>query len=120
VEQGAKLIFNISASPFEMGKPHLRYRMLLQHVQKHRVGVVYLNLVGGNKVAGFAPYGIPAIVIGVLGGFPGMTRGISERDSAAYWSGADVGIIRYNTFTDLIYSDKAEPLKLNNITIFLI
>jgi len=39
---------------------------------------------------------IALIVIGVMGGFPGMTRGISERDSAAYWSGADVGIIRYN------------------------
>jgi len=38
---------------------------------------------------------IALIVIGVIGGFPGMTRGISERDSAAYWAGADVGITRY-------------------------
>jgi len=39
---------------------------------------------------------IALIVIGVMGGFPGMTKGISERDSAAYWAGADVGLIRYN------------------------
>jgi len=39
---------------------------------------------------------IALIVIGVMGGFPGMTRGISERDSAAYWTGADVGITRYS------------------------
>lgn len=38
---------------------------------------------------------IALIVIGVIGGFPGMTRGISERDSAAYWAGADIGITRY-------------------------
>jgi len=38
---------------------------------------------------------IALIVIGVIGGFPGMTRGVSERDSAAYWAGADIGITRY-------------------------
>jgi hypothetical protein len=38
---------------------------------------------------------IALIVIGVIGGFPGMTRGVSERDSAAYWAGADVGVTRY-------------------------
>ncbi len=45
---GADLIINISASPFEMDKPQFRYRMLLDHVQRHRVPLVYLNLVGGN------------------------------------------------------------------------
>lgn len=39
---------------------------------------------------------IALIVIGVMGGFPGITRGISERDSAAYWAGADIGLIRYS------------------------
>jgi hypothetical protein len=38
---------------------------------------------------------IALIVIGVIGGFPGMTRGISERDSASYWASADIGITRY-------------------------
>ncbi len=48
VEQGADLLINISASPFEMDKPMFRYRILLDHVRKHRVPMVYLNLVGGN------------------------------------------------------------------------
>jgi NAD+ synthase (glutamine-hydrolysing) len=48
VAQGADLLINISASPFEMDKPRFRYRMLLDHVRKHRVPLLYLNLVGGN------------------------------------------------------------------------
>jgi NAD+ synthase (glutamine-hydrolysing) len=48
VEKGADLLSNISASPFEMNKPRFRYRMLLNHVRKHRVPLLYLNLVGGN------------------------------------------------------------------------
>ena len=48
VEHGADLLINISASPYEMGKPRLRFQMLLDHVQKHRVPLVYVNLVGGN------------------------------------------------------------------------
>ena len=48
VEKGADLLVNISASPFEMDKPEFRYRMLLGHVRKHKVPLLYLNLVGGN------------------------------------------------------------------------
>lgn len=48
VEMGADLLINISASPFEMGKPRFRFEMLFDHVQKHRVPLVYVNLVGGN------------------------------------------------------------------------
>jgi NAD+ synthase (glutamine-hydrolysing) len=48
VSQGADLLINISASPFEMDKPRFRYRMLMDHVRKHRVPFLYLNLVGGN------------------------------------------------------------------------
>jgi NAD+ synthase (glutamine-hydrolysing) len=48
VDRGADLLINISASPFEMEKPHVRYQMLLSQVRKHRVPFLYLNLVGGN------------------------------------------------------------------------
>ncbi len=47
-ERGASLIINISASPFEIDKPLFRYRMLLDHVRRHGIPLVYLNLVGGN------------------------------------------------------------------------
>jgi NAD+ synthase (glutamine-hydrolysing) len=48
VEAGADLLINISASPYEIGKPKLRFQMLLDHVQKHRLPLIYVNLVGGN------------------------------------------------------------------------
>ncbi len=48
VSQGADLIINLSSSPFEMYKPRVRYRMLLSHVQKYQVPLIYVNLVGGN------------------------------------------------------------------------
>jgi NAD+ synthase (glutamine-hydrolysing) len=48
VARGADLIVNISSSPFEMYKPLVRYRMLLSHVMKYRVPLLYVNLVGGN------------------------------------------------------------------------
>jgi NAD+ synthase (glutamine-hydrolysing) len=44
VEKGANLLINISASPFEMDKPKLRFQMLQNHVRKHRVPLVYVNL----------------------------------------------------------------------------
>jgi NAD+ synthase (glutamine-hydrolysing) len=48
VQQGADLLINLSSSPFEIDKPLVRYRMLLGHVRKYRVPLVYVNLVGGN------------------------------------------------------------------------
>jgi NAD+ synthase (glutamine-hydrolysing) len=48
VEKGADLLINISASPYEMGKPQFRFQMLQDHVRKHRVPLIYVNLVGGN------------------------------------------------------------------------
>jgi NAD+ synthase (glutamine-hydrolysing) len=48
VENGANLLINISASPYELEKPRLRYKMLLDHVQKLSVPLIYVNLVGGN------------------------------------------------------------------------
>lgn len=47
-QQGADLLINISASPFEMEKPKVRFEMLLDHVRRHRLPLVYVNLVGGN------------------------------------------------------------------------
>lgn len=38
---------------------------------------------------------IALVVVGVLGGFPALTRGVSEKDSATYWTSADVGLARY-------------------------
>ena len=48
VEQGAELIVNLSASPFNLGKPQRRFEMLSCLAAKHRLPIFYCNLVGGN------------------------------------------------------------------------
>jgi NAD+ synthase (glutamine-hydrolysing) len=45
---GADLLINLSASPFEMEKPRFRYQILLDHVRRHGIPFLYVNLVGGN------------------------------------------------------------------------
>lgn len=45
---GADLIISISASPFSLGRPRFRRRMLEEIVKSRGVDLVYCNLVGGN------------------------------------------------------------------------
>jgi NAD+ synthase (glutamine-hydrolysing) len=47
-EAGAKIIFNISASPWHLGKNKTRFEMLRSIAQKARRPVVFCNQVGGN------------------------------------------------------------------------
>ena len=46
--QGAKIILNLSASPFEVGKPRRRLEMLSARAHAHGVPIAYCNTVGGN------------------------------------------------------------------------
>ena len=48
VEAGAKIIFNVSASPWHLGKNQTRFDMLRSLAVKTRAPLVYCNLVGGN------------------------------------------------------------------------
>lgn len=48
VEQGARTLLNISASPFNVGKRGARYELFRDIARRYRVPVVYLNQVGGN------------------------------------------------------------------------
>ena len=45
---GADAIVNLSASPFSVGKPHLRDQMLGSMAAKHDRPVLYVNQAGGN------------------------------------------------------------------------
>ena len=47
-EAGASLILTINASPYHMGKIHLRQRVLKEQAKKNKVFVLYTNLVGGQ------------------------------------------------------------------------
>ena len=75
VDQGADLLINISASPFEIEKPRLRYQMLQGHVQKHRVPFVYVNSVGGNDEILFDGN---SLILGAAGNVIAQARGFSE------------------------------------------
>ncbi len=48
VRDGAGLVVNASASPYEMGKAALRERMLSASARDHGVAIAYVNQVGGN------------------------------------------------------------------------
>jgi len=48
VEAGAQIIFNISASPWNLGKNQTRYDMLRSIALKTKRAVVFCNQVGGN------------------------------------------------------------------------
>ena len=45
---GAEVIININASPFEMGKPELRKKILKARSSENGVMIAYLNAVGGQ------------------------------------------------------------------------
>ncbi len=45
---GASLVVNVSASPYSIGKPALRERMLGASARSHGAPIAYVNQVGGN------------------------------------------------------------------------
>lgn len=48
VRAGARLLINISASPFRVGKQERRERLFAAQANEHGVPILYVNLVGGN------------------------------------------------------------------------
>jgi NAD+ synthase (glutamine-hydrolysing) len=52
-EAGASLVVNISASPYSLGKPALRERMVGATAARHGTAVAYVNQVGGNDALVF-------------------------------------------------------------------
>ena len=48
VEQGAQIILNLSASPFTLRKPSVRYEMVATLARTYKRPIFYCNAVGGN------------------------------------------------------------------------
>ena len=48
IEQGARAILNLSASPFDLGKASRRAAMLSAVARQHGIPIFYCNAVGGN------------------------------------------------------------------------
>jgi len=47
-QKGATLLVNISASPFQVDKEEVRYRIIRNHALRQKLPFVYVNQVGGN------------------------------------------------------------------------
>lgn len=48
ITQGAEIILNLSASPFQLGKPAQRLSMLQTQAKRLNIPIIYCNAVGGN------------------------------------------------------------------------
>jgi NAD+ synthase (glutamine-hydrolysing) len=48
VELHPQLLVNISASPFSIGKEHIRHELVRNQARKHGIPIIYVNQVGGN------------------------------------------------------------------------
>jgi NAD+ synthase (glutamine-hydrolysing) len=48
VNAGAEILINLSGSPFIVGKPNLRRKLVEHAASKYKLPVVYVNQVGGN------------------------------------------------------------------------
>ena len=48
VEQGAEVVVNLSASPFNLGKPAVRREMVASLASAYRVPICYCNAIGGD------------------------------------------------------------------------
>ncbi len=46
--KGATVLINIAASPYQVGKDGVRYRLYRRHALRHKVPVVFVNQVGAN------------------------------------------------------------------------
>ena len=71
--QGAEIILNLSASPFQCGKPRRRYEMIASLAARYKVPFVYCNSVGGNDELIFdgnsCAFNAQGGSVGHLGGF---------------------------------------------------
>ena len=72
---GAGLIFNISASPYFLGKHALRLELMAEHARRNRVPILFANQVGGNDELLFDG---SSSVVDAAGGLVGQARAFAE------------------------------------------
>jgi NAD+ synthetase len=74
-EQGIDVLVNISASPFHLGKPAVRERMVSVVARELKVPIVYCNAVGGNDQLVFDGN---SLVVGANGGILARLKPFAE------------------------------------------
>jgi NAD+ synthetase len=75
VRAGAKVILNLSASPYHLGKPETRAGMLGETARELGVPIVYVNTVGGNDQLVFDGH---SLLVGADGATRAVLPGFAE------------------------------------------
>ena len=86
IEQGAEIILNLSASPFTLQKPAIRYEMVATLARTYKRPIFYCNMVGGNDQLVFDGNSIAVNSTGALiARLPGFREHeqVVDTDSAA-------------------------------------
>ncbi len=66
VDQEVDLVVNLSASPYNVGKPALRTAMLSHSASRYQVPIVYVNQIGGNDDLIFDGHSLAVNKTGVI------------------------------------------------------
>jgi len=102
IAQGARLLVNLSASPFTIGKPMRRVEMLSQLALQHRIPIAYCNAVGGNDQLIFDGN---SLVLGPDGSLRAKLEPFAE----------DLAVIdTANDFAPITYRFQGEPEELHD------
>lgn len=77
--QGADILINLSASPFQAGKTSVRMDLVKDVVEKHKIPFVYANLVGGQDgYEGEIVFDGRSLIVGKDGKLKGIGKGFEE------------------------------------------
>jgi NAD+ synthase (glutamine-hydrolysing) len=81
--QGATVLINIAASPFQVGKENLRHHLLQAHTYKYKIPLVYVNQVGGNDELIFDGHSLALDAAGEASAvLPGFREAVTTVDLA--------------------------------------
>lgn len=84
VRAGATAILNLSASPFQTGKPRIREEMIASQARQHAVPFYYCNAVGGNDQLVFDGHSLAIDASGkTLQRWPGFRESVAMADDPA-------------------------------------
>ncbi len=86
VAAGAQLVVNLSASPWSVGKEAFRNRMVAAAARRHRVPMVYVNLVGGDVELQFDGGSLAVQPTGVACQPVYFAESLQVVDTAAAWT----------------------------------
>ena len=99
VEQGAQLILNLSASPFTLHKPSIRYEMVASLARTYKRPIFYCNAVGGNDQLIFDGN---SIAVNASGGLIAQLPGFREHEQ----------VIDSDSTTAIEFRDEPTPAQL--------